>query len=330
MGATMNALVDVAIATFNHRPFIAQALDSVLAQKTAFPVRIIVGDDCSADGTAEVVRDYARRYPDQIKAILHPVHIGLDVKETNGMIILKQCTAKYIALLDGDDYWTDPQKLQLQVDFLEARPDYSECFHPMEIVYENGPSGTRCPRPPVIKDAYTAEDLFEHCNFIPTASMLCRRDALLPLPEWWAEARLGDWVAGLWNAQKGPIGFIDRTMCAYRVHRGGMYAGQARVKNVEERIRLYQFLNRKFDYRYNWIVRRALAWQYFELAREYAKMSNRRKAFSSAMRGIMACPWRWEYTRHNAAVALSSVTPRLYAGAKSCMKIVAGKRRPPE
>ena len=117
-------LVSVRVITYNHEKYIKTTLDSILAQKTTFPFEIIIGEDCSTDNTRSILLDYSNRYSN-IKLILSDINIGANLNERRTRLA---CTAKYIAWMDGDDYWIDEYKLQKQVEFLEINPDYSVCF----------------------------------------------------------------------------------------------------------------------------------------------------------------------------------------------------------
>lgn len=118
--------INIALLTYNHAAYIQRALDSILSQKTDFPFLIIVGDDGSTDGTQAILKSYAQKFPNQIQLLLAEQNQGVF---QNIYKILQACTAPYIALLEGDDYWTYPHKLQTQVDFLNQHPDYQGCFH---------------------------------------------------------------------------------------------------------------------------------------------------------------------------------------------------------
>lgn len=123
-------IVSVCVQTYNHKKYISKCLEGILKQQTTFPFEIILGEDESSDGTREICKVYAEKYPDKIKLFLRSREdvIYVNKKPTgryNLLQNLKASTGKYIALLDGDDYWTDPFKLQKQVDFLEANPEYS-------------------------------------------------------------------------------------------------------------------------------------------------------------------------------------------------------------
>ena len=118
--------VSVVMLTYNHEKFIAQAIESVLIQRTNFPIELVVGEDCSTDGTREIVRRYAAARPDIIRLVFHEKNVGA---YENGQDVLAACQGEYIALLEGDDYWTSPDKLQRQADYLDAQPACALCFH---------------------------------------------------------------------------------------------------------------------------------------------------------------------------------------------------------
>jgi glycosyltransferase involved in cell wall biosynthesis len=129
--------VSVAIITYNHEKFIAEALESVLMQVTDFRYEIVIGDDCSSDRTHEIIGDFQKNHPGKIRLLISETNIG--VKKNLAQTIMA-CKGEYIALLDGDDYWTAPQKLRHQVGFLDSRPGCSFCFHSVKRIYEDGRS----------------------------------------------------------------------------------------------------------------------------------------------------------------------------------------------
>ncbi len=119
-------MVSICCITYNHETFIAKAIEGFLMQQTSFPFKIIIGEDYSTDRTRDIVQKYARRHPELINLIISDTNVGILVNERRVMLEAK---GKYIAFCEGDDYWTDPFKLQKQVDFLETHPEYSVCFH---------------------------------------------------------------------------------------------------------------------------------------------------------------------------------------------------------
>lgn len=128
-------LVSVVMLTYNHRPYIRQALDSVLEQKAPFSFEVLVGDDASTDGTSEIVREYAARYPKQVIGLVRPHNLGAT---RNLGDLFSRCRGSYIAGCEGDDYWLDAHKLEKQVHFLECHPEYIACSHEVQIVDRQG------------------------------------------------------------------------------------------------------------------------------------------------------------------------------------------------
>lgn len=220
-------LVSVAMIAYNHRPFIAQALDSALAQQCGFPVEIVVSDDRSPDGTAEIIADYARSHPGRIRQVDPPANLGV---AGNLRHVWAACRGKYIALLEGDDYWLDPAKLAQQAALMESRPECVLCGHAAryDAPHDAALHDRRLPEqslPAVVPQAWLIED-----NFLPTASIMIRRDVLPELPPWMASLRILDWPISLFASQSGTIGFIDGVMSVYRVHGGGVFSSQTELR----------------------------------------------------------------------------------------------------
>lgn len=129
-------LVSVCCITYNHAQFIRKCLDGFLMQKTNFPIEILIHDDCSTDGTTEIIREYEAKYPDLIFPLYEEENQYQQGKAAEiDFYNYRRARGKYIAYCEGDDYWTDPLKLQKQVDFMEANPEYSVCFHSFDEYY---------------------------------------------------------------------------------------------------------------------------------------------------------------------------------------------------
>ena len=129
-----NPLVSVKMITCNHEPYIAQAIEGVLMQDTDFTIELIIGEDCSTDRTFEIVLNYQKKHPEMIRIITSKKNVGI---KKNSRRVGKACRGKYIALCEGDDYWTDPSKLKKQVDFLEANPEYGLVHSDFDKYYES-------------------------------------------------------------------------------------------------------------------------------------------------------------------------------------------------
>jgi glycosyltransferase involved in cell wall biosynthesis len=174
---TRKPLVSVIIITYNQENYIGQALESIVTQKTSFEFEVLVGDDMSTDKTPAIISDFAQRYPAIIKPIIRKKNLG---PAPNFVETLKLSQGRYIAICEGDDYWTDPLKLQRQADFLDANPDCVVCFHPVRVIYENGTHEDEIY--PVQKDGFTLERLVEG-NFIQTNSVMYRATNYNDLPD---------------------------------------------------------------------------------------------------------------------------------------------------
>ena len=254
--------LSVLTLAYNHAEFIAQNIESVLAQQTSFPVQHIIADDGSTDGTQKIILDFATRYP-------HIVPVFRKDRNKAGwrnvQALFDMCRTEYAALCDGDDYFTDPAKLQIQVDFLDQHKDCALCFHPVKVVYEDDSKQERI-YPPVeqlprgIKPFYYLSDLLK-CNLIQTNSVVYRWRFRNGLPEWFRpDCCPGDWYWHLLHAELGKIGFINKIMSVYRRHKKGIYylSEVDRLKHRatvgQKEIEVYDIINKHFDNKYKSIL----------------------------------------------------------------------------
>ena len=241
---------------YNQAAYIGDAIESVLAQRTNFPVEHIIVDHGSTDGTREIIANYANKH-----ASIWPVLLAhRDGKGANVRALFSRCRSKYVALCDGDDYFTDPCKLQKQVDFLEAHPECGLCFHPVDVLYEDGsPSRVYPPEellPGGIRKFYTIKDLL-FANLIQTNSVVYRWRFTEGLPDWFDATLVpGDWYWHLLHAETGLIGYLREQMAVYRRHATSLYA-TAEGDHVTHRgvhglneLRAYGVVNRHFHGRY--------------------------------------------------------------------------------
>lgn len=214
-------LTNVCIITYNHENFISQTIEGILIQKTNFPIEIVIGEDCSTDRTKEICLEYQQKYPEIIRVLPREANLGM---MPNFVDVLENCNGIYIALCEGDDYWTDPLKLQKQVDFLEANPDFSICFHRVKVIYEDSDKESYISNQNQ-KKVTTFEDMAAG-NYIHTLSCVFRNNLFEKFPDWFNESPLGDYPLHLLNAQHGKIKFLEDVMGVYRVHQGGVWSLQ--------------------------------------------------------------------------------------------------------
>jgi glycosyltransferase involved in cell wall biosynthesis len=243
------ALVVVSMMTHNHEGFIEKAVESVMMQQTTFDYRLILMEDCSTDDTLSICKRLEEKYPQKIQLVANPVNLGV---MKNTLQIYKACFAsgaKYVAILDGDDYWTDKNKLQKQVDFLEANGEYSICFHETEMLELNGHTH---PMLGLEQDcSFTIADLCKR-NFIPAVSTVFRvDDSLNRIEEGFSKLTVYDWVLHLTNAAHGKIYYMKDCMGVYRVHPGGDWSSVNKTKAFKKYIRLMDELDQYFHYKYH-------------------------------------------------------------------------------
>lgn len=265
--------LSVCIPAYNHGKYISQAIDSVLMQQVDFDYEILIGEDDSSDGTREIVKEYKDKYPERIRLFLNDrknvMYIdGRPTGRWNVLNLWKRAEGKYIALLDGDDYWTKADKLQKQVDFLDNHPECSICFHNATIIYEDENRSPREFCPPDQKPILNLEDIFEK-NMIPSASVMFRRGLFGEFPEWYFRLSFGDWPIHILNMQYGSAGYLNEVMSVYRIHKKSM--SRDRIKMTSSKIEMYDYLNEYFNNKYERVLKRCQMFYKAELRAEYCK-----------------------------------------------------------
>jgi glycosyltransferase involved in cell wall biosynthesis len=237
--------VSVFVLTFNHAGWIEQALDSALAQETPFDFELLVADDCSSDGTREIVREYAGRHPERLRTFLPERNLGI-----SGIWLqaARQCRGELIAILEGDDYWTSRHKLADQAALLDSRAGWSSCFHRATLFHDDNSQPPRPATPSFTRSEFELDDLIRAC-FIPFLTVMFRREVLTTVPEWLFSYRCFDWLFHLWCARRGPVGFLDEDMAAYRVHAAGNWSARDRSAQIEDDLAVYELLSRELPER---------------------------------------------------------------------------------
>ena len=254
-------LVSISCATYNHEPYIRQCLDGFVMQKTNFEFEILIHDDASTDGTTTIIREYVDKYPNLIKPIFQTENQyskGVSISQTYNW---PRARGKYIALCEGDDYWTDPYKLQKQVDFLEANPEYSMCY--TNILRYNQKKDFFDDWILSDENVITIDDLMLY-NRVHTLTVLCRKDLLLRynqeisflLPK----SPMGDYPMWLWMSLQGPIYHFQEKMGVYRVLENSASHIKDNFKRYKFHLAGYNlrlFFNKRYKLRYNdlWLRR---------------------------------------------------------------------------
>ena len=220
--------VSILSLAHNHEKYIRSALDGFVMQKTNFPFEVLIYDDASTDTTADIIQEYADKYPDIVKPLFERENQFSRGENVSKKYNWPRVQGEYVALCEGDDYWTDENKLQKQVDFLDTHPDCSLCFHPVRIVDQSNPAE---------EEIYPDQKLLQRAgelnfasllkrNFIQTNSVVYRwrfhRESYNLMPE---HILPGDWFLHLLHAQVGKIGFLPEVMAVYRRNAGGVWTG---------------------------------------------------------------------------------------------------------
>ncbi|HVM73245.1 MAG TPA: glycosyltransferase [Anaerolineales bacterium] len=210
----MKPLVSVITITYNHAPYIRNCIEGVLMQKTTFPFEHIIGEDCSTDGTREIVLDYAQRYPGIIRAVTSESNVGV---KANAIRVHAACQGEYFAYCDGDDFWIDPLKLQKQYDACVKYDAGLVAHGTIFLIYENNKIVKSEVRSTQDESGYlAAEDIILKNKNYELSSMFIRSDILKKLPRWIEEAPTGDVPIKLISASLGKVYFINEIMSVYR------------------------------------------------------------------------------------------------------------------
>lgn len=277
--AVPKPLVSVRTSTYNHEKYIRQCIEGILMQKTTFQFEYIIGEDCSTDGTMAIVKEYAQKYPDLIRVVTDDVNVGM---KNNGLRCIERCRGKYMAACEGDDWWTDPYKLQKQVDFLESHPDYLMCttsyssFRMKDGLVKEGKTEGK-------GVDITMWKLMKK-NPIGTLSALYRRDVLdrfeAEVRPLMPSFRMGDLTLWIYMADKGKIHELPCTTAVYRILENSASHSTDFFKQYAfyvEGSRLRLWLNKYLGTHYSFLIWVRLLIDTRHFCRRWAKNHGERK-----------------------------------------------------
>lgn len=246
-----NPLVSIACITYNHEKYIRDAIEGFLSQKTSFEYEIIIHDDASTDRTAEIVREYEAKYPDKIHGIYQKENQynkgSIGITKT---YVYPVCKGKYIALCEGDDFWIDINKLQLQADYMESHPECVVTCH--DAVCVDYGDMTIYPLHPYIEERYLSEEeiIIQYHGDFPTASTMYRKD-VFNVADWFMQSGVGDYSHELYAITKGKIYFLPRIMSIYRFRHEGSWS-RTQNTDIEKRLlgnaKMIKFLRQYDEY----------------------------------------------------------------------------------
>ena len=303
-------LISICLIVYNQEEFIAQAIESVLAQQVSIPYEIVIGEDHSTDNTRTILDKYAQNHPDKIRLLERATNLGM---HRNFAETLRACRGDYIAVLEGDDYWVDTHKLARQAALLDANPELSACFtrtgfhvndDPTPQHYIPGRSG---------KPQYETSDLIAK-NYIATCSMMFRNVVKQIDFERLQSLAMIDWPLWLLISQFGPIGYIDDLMAAYRYHDSGVWSGRDQVRKLADQLKAYQLMKTIMSSEYSL----QFDWQIVKLQQHLAtalfQVGNQRAGYQQLFSSIRTIPLQElptfkTYLKQAAKLLLWSVRP---------------------
>ena len=240
--------LSVWMIAYNQESHIAQALDSVLEQKTIFDFEIVIGDDFSTDKTRDILLLYKAKYPEKIKLLFHEQNVGM-VKNQN--LTFAACNGDYIAMLEADDFWNDKNKLQIQYEFMKKYPECDICFHPV-----NTTEGKILNKhTDEVKIFSTEEIIVGGGYFISTPSIMLKKSITQQLPDFLSNAPAGDYYLQVFGALRGGALFVPKIMSTYRINSKGSWSNSVknitikqnfRSKTLEKIIEMDIYLNKKY------------------------------------------------------------------------------------
>lgn len=255
-------MVSIECNAYNHEDFIAEALDSMLMQKADFAFEILIHDDASTDRTADIIRSYEQKYPDIVKPIYqtenqYSQNLPFEVYNS------ERGLGKYIAICEGDDYWTDPEKLQKQVDYMEAHPECSMCVHAAEKVSSETKKRVASVRPSNKNKIFSVEEVIEGGGeLFATNSIMYSREKIPGMPEFYLNATIGDYPVVILGALSGTFYYMDQNMAAYRVGVKGSWTDlhltdtSALQKHLQDVANLLDEVNIYTNFKYDYIISR--------------------------------------------------------------------------
>lgn len=263
--------VIVAITSYNLEKFIAQALDSVLAQKTNFEYKIIIADDCSTDNTLNIIMDYRKKHPNKIEVLSMDVNIG-SLKNSNRIFDGLKC--EYFSFLDGDDYWVGEDRLQKQIDFLDNNKEYSMCAGDT-LYLKNGDINNHVVPEKYLNKKYTFNDfLKDKMPFFHTSAITVRNTIFINgLPKCYREAEetfencalRGEDFRRILHLEMGPLYAFDEVFSVYRIHDKGFWQGSTQTRRLIESVIGWNFYSKYFNGRYGDFFRRKTTSEYRNL-----------------------------------------------------------------
>lgn len=266
-------MVSIICNVYNHGPYIRDALEGFVKQKTNFNFEVLVHDDASTDDSPRIIQEYEKEYPELVKPILQTENQYSRGGGITKRFQLPRVKGKYIAVCEGDDYWTDPLKLQKQVDFLEANPDYSMCACSTVWLDMRTNKQVNLCKTAIDKDVSIQEIILEKSGRIfQYGTILTKAEVFLTRPEWTWSFGVGDTPLEMYAALCGKIRMLADTMAVYRNHAAGSWTSRMegkefRIRSFNRMIEGFQAFNDATQCKYDDVVTERIARIRYNIAR---------------------------------------------------------------
>ena len=228
--------VSICCLAYNQIDYIRDALEGFVRQKTSFAFEVLIHDDASTDGTDRVIREYAERYPELIRPVFQKENqYSRGLTNVSGTFNFPRARGRYIAMCEGDDYWTDVNKLQVQAEFLDANPDCSLVFHGARVEVQGKALTERRMRPYRGDRRNAPEEIICKTSGYSTAALMFRTDMVRNLPDFYVRAPIADIPLQLMAAARGWAYYMDKEMCVYRLGGSGSWTQSMKDGDYEEK-----------------------------------------------------------------------------------------------
>jgi glycosyltransferase involved in cell wall biosynthesis len=249
MSSPGNPKTSILLITYNQEKFIRQALDSVLMQQTDFPIEVVVADDYSQDSTFAIAREYQAR-ADNVRLLPSEEKIGITRNIQRGFAA---CQGKYVAMLEGDDYWISPNKVKTVTTFLDRHQECSFCFHRLIRFDETSDSATVHPMIEVTSDftVFSASDLARGNIIGGLSTCTYRREVIDSLDPGLWKLKVREWPFNIVVATHGPVGYLPEVLSIYRVHWGGIFSKKTVDEQIPILLELVESYNEYLDFKFD-------------------------------------------------------------------------------
>lgn len=245
---SLNPILKIGVLVYNHGPYIQQTIESLVGQKTEFPYKIVVFEDFSSDNSRAILSSLKEKYPEKLDLIFNEKNLGDFYNLRNNF---KNLNSKYISLIDGDDFWTNDNKIQNMVHFLEQNPEFVGTAHNVELQFDDGRSPELLQKKIFDRDIHTIEDLISGYCYHHPSSLIFRNVLNGVLPKSYYHPLAGDWFLSMLFAQNGSIKYYNQVWSVYRIHKKGFWSKHSELNKVMLNTDAMFYYNQLLEFKYD-------------------------------------------------------------------------------